>query len=288
MRILVTGSKGQLGSDLMKLFLSSPEFEATGLTRAEIDLRNHHQMAAVLKNYSFDCLINTAAYNFVNLAESNRDEAYAINAHAVGAMAEYCAQNQKKFFHISTDFVFDGLKHQPYLEGDPVYPINVYGASKAEGEKLALSRSPDCFILRVASLFGTSGTGGKGSNFVETMVKKMKAGQSLQVVGDITMSPTFTRDVAEALLQMLKQNSPPGIYHVVNSGTATWYEWACEIASAIAPEVHLKQVSRAGYPTVASRPPYTVLSNEKIASIAKMRHWKEALADYLQMKGYIP
>lgn len=288
MKILVTGSKGQLGSDLMELFSASTGFQIQGLTRQEIDLRAYSGLRKSLSNYSFDCLINAAAYNHVDQAETNHDEVFDINAYAVGAMAEYCAQNQKKFFHISTDFVFDGVKNQPYLEGDAVHPINVYGASKAEGEKLALSRFPDCFILRVASLFGTSGTGGKGTNFVETMVKKIKAGQPLQVVGDITMSPTFTRDVVEALLQMLKQNSPPGIYHVVNSGAATWYEWAREIANAVAPMAHLKKVSRTEYPTVATRPPYTVLSNEKIASIVKMRHWKEALADYLQMKGHIP
>ena len=102
------------------------------------------------------------------------------------------------------------------------------------------------------------------------------------------MSPTFTHDVVRVIIRMLEKKATPGIYHVVNSGTATWYEWAREIANAVAQAIDLKKVSRTEYPTVASRPPYTVLSNEKIASIEKMRHWKEALGDYLKLKGYIP
>jgi dTDP-4-dehydrorhamnose reductase len=179
--------------------------------------------------------------------------------------------------HISTDYVFGGEteRTRPYTEEDSPRPINVDGASKALGESLALAANPDSLILRVASLFGISGSSGKGGNFVETMIKVGRDKGALRVVNDQQMSPTATADVAEALL------------HVVNSGSATWYEFTQEIVRLAGISASVQPIRSAELSLAAKRPHYSVLDNNKVAhAVGRPRSWQEALAAYLVEKRH--
>ena len=162
-------------------------------------------------------------------AEDSASAALAVNAHAVQAMARVCAARRPRLLHVSTDYMFGGdhARQHPLREDDPTAPINVYGASKAMGETLARLACDDVVIRRVASLFGAAGTGGRGGNFVETMIRAGREQGSLRVVDDQTMSPTATVDVARVVVRILAEG-PPGLYHVVNTGAATWFDFARE------------------------------------------------------------
>ena len=289
MKILVLGANGQLGSDLMRARETVAEsMELVPVTRREMDVAAPESIRTCLAGMDFQAAINCTAYNRTDDAESHATEAFAINAHAPPAIAAACREKGARLVHVSTDWVFDGESRTPYRETDLPGPINVYGASKALGERLALRAHPDTLILRGASLFGIAGSSGKGGNFVETIVKKAREQQQLQVVDDIVMSPTSTRDLAEMILTLLAKKAPTGIYHAVNSGQASWCEFAREIVTQCGIAAEVLPVASDAYPTVAARPAFTVLDNGKISRLCgEIRHWKEGLRQYLQEKGYL-
>ncbi|MDM8007819.1 MAG: dTDP-4-dehydrorhamnose reductase, partial [Phycisphaerae bacterium] len=219
--------------------------------------------------------------------ERNATLAFTINAHAVKAIAEACAGKNATFVHVSTDYVFDGRGSRPYREEDKPAPVNVYGASKAMGELLSRHVHDKTIIARVASLFGVAGASGKGGNFVETMIRVGREKGRLQVVNDITMSPTSTADVARMILDLLTEKAEPGIYHTVNSGQATWYEFAREIIARSKISAEVVPINSAQYPTAAMRPAYSVLDNHRTATVVgAIPSWHEALSRYLVEKGH--
>jgi len=215
--------------------------------------------------------------------------AFTINTHLVRSLAEICLEKKARLVHISTDYVFGGqVKRAPLNETDCRAPINVYGASKAMGEDLALLTGANVWILRVASLFGAAGASGKGGNFVETMIRVGREKGQLRVVSDQTMSPTATKDVADVIIKMLQKELAPGVWHVVNSGAATWYEFAKRIIDRSGVNAAVIPIETSEFPTTAARPPYSVLDNSKISnSLAAMRTWQDALDDYLLAKGHL-
>jgi dTDP-4-dehydrorhamnose reductase len=193
-----------------------------------------------------------------------------------------------RFVHFSTDYVFGGGGHsEPIPEVAAKAPINVYGASKCMGENLAALVGCDTLILRVASLFGVAGASGKGGNFVETMLRLGKERGLLNVVNDQYMSPTATADVADATLKLIGVGAPAGIWHVVNTGAASWYDFAKQIVACSGIAAEVNPIQSSDYPTPARRPSYSVLSNSKLGSaLGEIRTWKEALKDYMIAKGY--
>jgi dTDP-4-dehydrorhamnose reductase len=289
MRVLVLGSNGQLGSDLLDIWRrKQPEFEVIHITRKELDVTHLEDIKERLKSYAFDMLVNCTSYHKTDEAEKNATQAFTINAHAVRAMAEACENKDAGFIHISTDYVFSGDINRPYVETDCPCPINVYGASKAMGESLALMAHNQVFVLRVASLFGVAGASGKGGNFVETMLSIAKEKGEVRVINDITMSPTSTAEVANMILGFIEQQPEPGIYHAVNSGEATWYEFAQEIINQAGVDAQVLPISSDEFPAVAKRPAYSVLNNTKISAfVGNILHWKQALTKYLCAKGHI-
>ena len=214
--------------------------------------------------------------------------AYTINAHLVQEIAQICLKKNARLFHVSTDYVFGGQsKGEPLSEVDCKAPINVYGASKAMGEDLALLTGANVWILRVASLFGVAGSSGKGGNFVETMIRVGKEKGTLRVVSDQTMSPTATKDVADVIINMIKKDIAPGIWHVVNSGAATWYEFARQIIDRSGVQASVSPIASSEFPTAARRPSYSVLDNSKVCNaVYSMRPWQDALDEYLMAKGH--
>lgn len=281
MKLLVIGANGQLGSDLKK-------FDIIPFTRRDVDVADFKALRTALHAVKFDILINCASYNRVDDAESHAEEAFRINAYAVGEMAAVCREKRARFLHVSTDFVFDGASTKPYVESDATGPINVYGASKNMGETLARLYGGDVMILRTASLFGIAGSSGKGGNFIETMIRLGKEKGRLTVVNDIAISPTSTRDLAQMIVTLVERGAAAGIYHAVNSGQATWYDFACEIIRRAHINADVIPIASADYQQRARRPLFSALHNAKIAEIVgPIPHWTEALDQYLRQKGHI-
>jgi len=280
MKALLLGPNGQLGTDIRSANERRGEpIEILAVGRTQVDLGNLDAAISSLRELEFDALINCSSYHKTDEVEGNAQQAFTINAHLVKRLAELCADKHAGFFHVSTDYVFGGQpQRSPLSENTPKSPVNVYGASKAMGEDLALLANGDAFILRVASLFGVAGASGKGGNFVETM---------LRLVADQTMSPTSTSDVAEAMMDIVLDEAPPGIWHVVNSGAATWHEFAERIISDANVKARVLPVTTEQFPTPAARPRYSALDNAKFSkAVRAMRPWQDALKDYLVAKGH--
>ena len=288
MKVVVLGPNGQLGSDIFAANArNGGGIDIEGVGRDVLDVTDLDRIEGVLGPMSFDALVNCTSYHKTDEVEKNASLAFTINAYAVQRMATVCDGKGARFVHISTDYVFSGDATEPYVEEDQPGPLNVYGASKLMGEGLARNAHDDTLVLRVASLFGVAGASGKGGNFVETMIRVGKEKGELRVVDDITMSPTATEDVARALLKMLQTEAPPGIYHVVNSEPATWYRFAVEIVKGAGVRAEVTPVTSEEFPTVAARPPYSVLDNEKVGGIVEgMPSWRDALQRYLRAKGH--
>jgi len=289
MKALLLGPNGQLGTDIRSANERRGEpIEILAVGRTQVDLGNLDAAISSLRELEFDALINCSSYHKTDEVEGNAQQAFTINAHLVKRLAELCADKHAGFFHVSTDYVFGGQpQRSPLSENTPKSPVNVYGASKAMGEDLALLANGDAFILRVASLFGVAGASGKGGNFVETMLRLAKEKGELRVVADQTMSPTSTSDVAEAMMDIVLDEAPPGIWHVVNSGAATWHEFAERIISDANVKARVLPVTTEQFPTPAARPRYSALDNAKFSkAVRAMRPWQDALKDYLVAKGH--
>lgn len=289
MKALLLGPNGQLGTDIRSANERRGEpIEILAVGRTQIDLGNVEAAVSSLRELAFDALINCSSYHKTDEVESNAQQAFTINAHLVKRLAELCAEKHAGFFHISTDYVFGGQpQRSPISENTPKAPVNIYGASKAMGEDLALLANGDAFILRVASLFGVAGASGKGGNFVETMLRLAKQKGELRVVADQTMSPTSTVDVAEAVMDVVLDKASPGIWHVVNSGAATWHEFAERIICDANVKARVLPITTEQFPTPAARPRYSALDNTKFSkAVRAMRPWQDALKDYLVAKGY--
>ena len=291
MRVLLLGPNGQLGQDLLLAHRKSGEpFGLQALGRDRLDLAEPEVVESVLERMEFEALANCTGYHRTDEVEDNATDAFTVNAHAVQAMARVCARKGARFVHVSTDYVFGGdrARRRPLREDDPTAPVNVYGASKAMGETLARLESDDVVVLRVASLFGVAGASGKGGNFVETMIRAGRERGALRVVDDQTMSPTATEDVARVMVRMLRDGCPPGLYHVVNAGSATWFEFAREIVRRAGVEAEVAPCATSEYPVRAARPAYSVLDNAKVsAAFGALPPWQDALDRYLRAKGHV-
>lgn len=289
MKVVLLGPDGQLGSDIAAVNdrLGQP-LTIVPVNRAQLDLSDISLAVSKLSEQTFDCLINCSSYHKTDEVETNAQTAFNINAHLTAKLATVCRNKHARFVHISTDYVFGGqLKRVPLTEEDARAPLNVYGASKSMGEDLARMNWDDVIILRVASLFGIAGASGKGGNFVESMIRLGREKGSLRVVNDQVMSPSSTADVATALIHLLIQEAPAGTWHTVNSGAASWFEFARQIIDRAGVSASVTPVVSAEFPTPARRPPYSALDNAKLScAIAPMRPWQEALDEYLIAKGH--
>lgn len=282
MKIAVLGAAGQLGRDLC------PRLAALGevvpLTRADIDLGLPGTVAPAVGSVRPSVFVNCAAFNLVDKAEAEPDAATAVNARGVQFLADECAAVGAALVHFSTDYVFGlgALRSTPYSEADPPGPVSEYGRSKLTGERFALAASPNSLVIRTCGLYGVWGSGGKGGNFVETMLRLAGQGKPLRVVGDQRCTPSYTADVADATVQLIARGAT-GLFHVTNSGDCTWFEFAAEIfrQSGLTPD--LTPITSTEFGAAAKRPAYSVLSTAKLASVgvSPLRSWREALAAYL-------
>jgi dTDP-4-dehydrorhamnose reductase len=263
MKILVTGADGQLGRCLQDR-LRMTAHDGLALNRNQLDITDRQAVEAAVDGFRPDVIVNAAAYTAVDRAESEPEVAQRVNAEAVGYLADAANKTGALLVQVSTDYVFDGRTTRPYRESDPVNPLNVYGASKLEGERCA-ARANRYFIVRVAWLFSEY-----GNNFLKSMLKLADSRETLQVVSDQAGTPSYAGDLATTLIQMLEVEIPSGIYHYSGGRPCSWFEFSQAIFAHLArhkPELRLPRVlpvTAAEYPSVASRPAYSVLDDTKL------------------------
>jgi len=283
MRVAIIGAKGQLGSDLVKVFGE----EAIPLTHKDLDVTDFESLK-ILKELGPDVIINTAAYHKTDECEENPEKTFLVNSVGARNVALISREIDAINVYISTDYVFSGTKGEPYTEEDVPNPINVYGVSKYAGEIFTKNYSQKYYIIRVASLYGKAGASGKGGNFVEFMIEKAKKGEEIRVVDDMFMSPTYTKDVARILKKFLELKPEFGIYHMVNKGYCSWYEFTKVIFEILGWDVEIKPIRSGELRRLAKRPQFSALKNKKLEKLGlKMKPWKGALREYLKEKGYI-
>jgi dTDP-4-dehydrorhamnose reductase len=280
MTILVFGSAGQLGRDLVPMLPG----EVVSATRADADFAMRGSLAECVKRHAPDVVVNCAAYNLVDKAESEPDAAFAVNAWAVRELAMACRDADAKLVHVSSDYVFglDANRSTPFTEDDAPGPVSVYGMSKLAGEYFARSLSPKHLVVRTCGLYGAWGVGGKGGNFVETMLRVAGQGKPLRVVNDQHCTPSYTKDVAAAIAGLIAKDAN-GLFHATNGGATTWHELAAETFRLAGVAADLTPIPTRERTDPARRPSYSVLASEKLATVgvAPPRPWREALAAYL-------
>lgn len=270
--LLITGSNGQLGSELSKCL---PEAVLADIDT--LDITNARAVVSFVEQNKIDTIINCAAYTNVDQAEDNLSLATKINVDGPRNLAVTGA----KIIHISTDYVFDGMTSQPYKTNDAPTPISVYGQTKLAGEKAVLGCARSAFVIRTAWLYSTY-----GSNFVKTMQKLGAEKEHLNVVFDQIGSPTYAKDLAGVITALLPrlQTGQKAIYHYTNEGVCSWYDFACEIMELSHLNCHVNPILSSEYPTRAIRPFYSVLDKSKIKTDfgIEIPHWKESLKRYFK------
>lgn len=286
MRILLTGKTGQVGRELIPLLQQMGPLLAVG--RDECDLVSEDTMARIVRDFRPDVIVNSAAYTAVNDAESNVEMAYAVNAKAPGILASLARESSALFIHYSTDYVFDGTKSGPWIESDPPAPLNVYGASKLEGENAVSAVGGRYLVLRTSWVYGTHGT-----NFLLTIRKLVSEREELKVVSDQFGAPTSSRQIARATAQLVAQLSSnaevsAGVYHMTAAGVTSWFGFAEAIVAALcrSQELRLRRlvpITSAEFPTPAKRPSNSQLNNQKFKDTFGFRlgGWYEGLNEIM-------
>jgi len=279
MRVTLFGASGLLGHDLVQQ-LSGQQLsgeQLTALSSKDADLRDRPRIRQVIHDSRPDWILLSAAYTDVDGCESNRDLAFAVNCEGPIHVAEAARESGSRLMFLSTDYVFDGSNRSPYQTSDPRNPTSVYGMSKARAEERLLEILPEVCIARTSWLFGHG-----GKCFPATILKLASTRPEISVVNDQRGSPTFTRDLASALVQLCRADAR-GIVHVTNSGNCTWYEFATEIVCASGLPTKVKPVTTAEFPRPARRPAYSVLSPDSLhAYNIHMPDWEDALRRYLE------
>lgn len=272
-RYLVTGSGGMLGTDLLAVLVAR---DATGLSRAELDVTDADAVADAVEGY--DVIINAAAHTKVDDAESHEHDAHRINADGAANLARAAALHGAKLVQLSTDYVFDGTATSPYAEEAPRHPMSAYGRTKADGERLALELNPDrSYIVRTAWLYGEH-----GPNFAKTMLRLAGERDTVDVITDQVGQPTWTADLARQIVALVDARAPVGIYHGTNAGQASWYDFARLVFELGGHDPdRVRPTDSANFVRPAPRPAYSVLGHDAWhrAGLSPLRDWTDALRD---------
>ncbi|MEY2489587.1 MAG: dTDP-4-dehydrorhamnose reductase [Verrucomicrobiota bacterium] len=281
---MVVGAGGRLGAALVREYAG--DFEVVGFNHAQLDLGAPERLRSTLGALDFDALINTAAQTNVDRCETHQEEAFALNAEAPRVLAEICRAKKARFIHISTDYVFDGAKREPYTEEDEARPISVYGESKREGERRALEANDHALIVRVSWVFGPD-----RPSFIDAILKKAREEEEISAVTDKYATPTYTLDICALLKPFLADRGEGGLLHLANSGECSWQEyaqWALDRCHVEGIPMKAKTVAAASLADmknfIAKRPIYSVLSCGKYqrATGQTPRAWRDAVADYVR------
>jgi dTDP-4-dehydrorhamnose reductase len=280
-KILVTGAKGQLGSELNVLSKKYSKFEWVFADRTELDLSDINNLATKLASINPQFIINCAAHTAVDRAESEPELADVLNHQAVAILVKWSESNDCKLIHISTDYVFDGTAATALDELATTNPINVYGLTKLAGEKACMEANPSAIIIRTSWVYSSF-----GANFVKTMSRLMQERDSLNVVNDQIGSPTYAADLAQAIMTIITHNHwQAGIYNFSNEGEISWYEFALVIQEIGSFDCEISGIPSSAYPTPAQRPQYSLLDKTKIKNTfgVVVPDYKESLAKCMGM-----
>ena len=280
-KILVTGANGQLGQCLQKISSQFEEFEFIFTDSETLDITNKEEVNDFFWQNAPDFCINAAAYTAVDLAETDVEKAFLVNADGTENLAEACAENNAQFIHVSTDYVFDGENNLAYTEEDFTNPLGVYGASKLAGDELALEVNPCSVILRTSWVYSEF-----GKNFVKTMLNLFATKEELNIVADQFGQPTNANDLAEAIMKIIKSGKiTPGIFNFSNLGRISWFDFAEKIAELSEAKIKLNAIETSQYPTPAKRPKNSVLDLDKISKTyaIQLKPWEESLEDCIQI-----
>jgi len=282
MNILITGANGQLGSEIREISPLYTDLHFTFTDIGELDITKKDALEKFFTKNKFDCIINCAGYTAVDKAESETEMAFLLNATAVKNLAEYATKQKALFVHVSTDYVFDGFSYKPYNESDLTNPNSSYGKTKLDGEVEIIFNSEKAIIFRTSWLYSSY-----GSNFVKTILRASKEKGSLNVVNDQVGTPTYARDLAKAILDIVPVYKPENrfeIYHFSNEGVCSWFDFAKEITEIAGIECKINPIESKDYPLPAVRPFYSVLNKTKIRTQfnVSIPHWKDSLKECLK------
>jgi dTDP-4-dehydrorhamnose reductase len=289
--ILVTGANGQVGKEFRALTLQYPQYEFLFAGREDLAIENFDTVKKYFATNNIHFCVNCAAYTAVDKAETEKENAFLINAAATGNLAAVCAVNNTQFIHISTDYVFDGTGKQPYKETDTTSPLGFYGQSKLKGEELVLQNNGAAIIIRTSWVYSSF-----GNNFVKTMLRLMKERESINVVDDQLGCPTYAADLAVAIMEIIKQcsirnvqysrptrSSGRAIFNYCNAGIISWYNFAVAIKELTNSSCIVNPIRTSQYPTPAKRPQYSVLDTSLIKDTfgVTIPEWKKSLKNCL-------
>lgn len=288
-RVVIVGAGGRLGAALVREYSQAAGDRAamtvTGFNHAQMDLAAPEEMRRTLGELEFDVLVNCAAQTNVDRCETHRDEAFALNAAAPEVLAQICTERGAKLVHISTDYVFDGVKREPYTEDEPARPLSVYGASKLAGEERVLAADGNHVVARVSWVFGPD-----RPSFVDALIKRARNEETVDAIGDKWSTPSYTIDLAPLLCRLMEPDAA-GVFHLTNTGECTWQEYAqwaidCCVENGVPMKGRVVAASRLADMKnfIARRPVYTVLSTAKFSALAGAtpRPWRDAVADYVR------
>jgi len=283
LKVFLIGVDGQLGTDIEQCF-TSKDIEVHGLIGLkEIDICDYDDSFDKITGSKPDLVINTAAFHNVDLCEDELEMAFKVNVGGVKNIADICKKMDIPLMHFSTDYVFDGRKTTPYVEDDCPGPSSIYAISRLGGERVVQYMLDKYYLIRLSGLYGHAGCTGKGNlNFIETMLKLVESKKEIRVVDDQVLTPTSTIDVAERLSELI-MTGKYGLYHMTNTGSCSWFEFACEIFKLMDINIDVVPVSSEEFGAKAIRPRYSVLDNANLKDIgiSDLKHWKIALKNYL-------
>jgi dTDP-4-dehydrorhamnose reductase len=288
MRVAIVGANGQLGSDVAEVFRERGS-EVFPLTHADLELANLDSVATCLKSLSPDVVVNTAAMHHVELCEQQPEKAFAVNAIGVRNLAVVTQDLRAVLVHVSTDYVFDGAKGQPYVEEDAPVPLNVYGNSKLSGEQFVRTLNEKHFVLRVSAIYGKQPCRAKGGrNFVELMLKLGRERGMVRVVDSEVVSPTPTAQIAAQIYEFSGCDAY-GLYHGTAEGSCSWHRFACEIFKAANIQVDVQIAGPNEFPAKVPRPKYSVLENRglKRLGLNRFSDWQDGLQQYLNQDSAV-
>lgn len=283
-KILVTGAHGQVGTELNFLSSLLETHSFTFVDKDGLDITDEDAVNQFLSIGNYFALINCAAYTAVDKAESEKEIAFQINAEGAGILAKAAKANNCRFVHISTDFIFDGMKSLPLSEDETPNPLSVYGASKLEGEKKVLQNNPDTLLIRTSWVYSSF-----GNNFVKTILKLCKERETLNVIYDQIGTPTYARDLAAVILNIVQRETwNAGVYNYSNEGVASWYDFAIAIRDIARLKTKLSPIETHQYPTPAIRPKYSVLNKKKIKETfgIEIPYWRKSLEDCIHLLNH--
>ncbi|MED3865133.1 dTDP-4-dehydrorhamnose reductase [Priestia megaterium] len=278
-KVLITGANGQLGKELVELF-SEKDFDVYGFGRDKMDITNQEQVQEIMSTINPDIVIHSAAHTKVDLAESEPEQAFLINGYGTRNVAVAAERVGAKLVYVSTDYVFDGTGNTPYNEFAPTSPLGVYGKSKLAGEQFVRDLHSKFFIVRTSWVYGKH-----GANFVKTMLKLGEERKELSVVSDQIGCPTYTLDLANSILEIVASEKY-GIYHVSNSGSCSWYEFAKAIFEEVGLDIQVNPCTTEEFPRPAARPAYSVFKHMSLQlnGFQQPREWKEGLLHFLSQQ----